>query len=238
MSWTFSSATAKSCARLKRSEGCFASAFRTIESTSFGSDGRRWLGGTGWRTTWSRSSTAAFVLENGGLPTSISYRTRPRPYTSLPTVARLPSTRSGDDVERRREQLRRVGVLLRRACDAEVADLRLVLEIEEDVRRLQVGVDDAFRVRELEALRDVRPDPHRVGKQERTGALDALLQGDAFDELHDDEGAAVDLADVVHGHHVRVLELRERLAFLHEQAAQVLLLGRAVVEDLDRDLTR
>ena len=45
------SATARSLAFGYRRFGCFASAFSTIESSSFGRDGRRWLGGTGWRTT-------------------------------------------------------------------------------------------------------------------------------------------------------------------------------------------
>ncbi|HEY8861053.1 MAG TPA: hypothetical protein VIN37_03035 [Candidatus Limnocylindria bacterium] len=52
-------------------------------------------GATGGRTTWSRSSTAALPLVNGGLPTSISYTTSPRPYTSDATDAGRPSTRSG-----------------------------------------------------------------------------------------------------------------------------------------------
>jgi len=49
----------------------------------------------------------------------------------------------GRDVERRREELGRIRILGGRAGDPEVADLGLVVLVEQDVRRLQVRMDDA-----------------------------------------------------------------------------------------------
>ncbi len=42
-----------------------------------------------------------------------------------------------------------------RACDAEVGELRAALRVEEDVRGLQVAVDDAALVRVCETGRDL-----------------------------------------------------------------------------------
>ena len=88
----------------------------------------------------------------------------------------LPLDALGRDVHRGRVQLRRVRILLRRARDAEVADLRGVVRVEEDVGGLHVGVDDALGVREGEPVGHFDRDPHGVARLERARALDPLLQ--------------------------------------------------------------
>ena len=80
------------------------------------------------------------------------------------------------DVQRRREELGRIRVFCRRPGDPEVADLRPVVLIEQDVRRLQVRVDDAAGVGEREASADPLDELHHVGEWQRARALDPLLQ--------------------------------------------------------------
>ena len=48
--------------------------------------------------------------------------------------------------------------------DAEVGDLHPALLVEQDVLRLDVAVDDAFVVRELERLADLRDDRQRLAR--------------------------------------------------------------------------
>src|SRR5207247_10396925 len=79
----------------------------------------------------------------------------------------LPLDAFGGDVHSGRVQLRRVRVLLRRARDAEVTDLRRVIRVEKNVRGLQVGVNDALRVREGEPVGDLDRDADRVARLER-----------------------------------------------------------------------
>src|SRR5207247_11312214 len=96
----------------------------------------------------------------------------------------LPLDAFGGDVHSGRVQLRRVRVLLRRARDAEVTDLCRVIRVEKDVRGLQVGVNDALRVREGEPVGDLDRDADRVARLERAGLLAALLPRTARAVLH------------------------------------------------------
>ena len=97
-------------------------------------------------------------------------------------------------------------------------------------------MDDALRVGEREAVRDLDGDAHRVGGLERTRPLDAALDRSAREVLHHDVRKVVDLADVEDRDDIRVGELGKRARFLHEHAAQVAVGGGRGVEDLDGDL--
>jgi len=121
--------------------------------------------------------------------------------------------------------------------DPEVADLGLVVLVKEDVRRLEIRVHDAARMREREPACDPVGEPGGVRERERTGALDALLEGRAGDVLHHDERQPIDFADVEDADDVRVGELGERAGFLDEELAERPVAGGLRVQDLDRDLT-
>jgi hypothetical protein len=116
---------------------------------------------------------------------------------------------------------------------AEIEQLDAALG-EEDVAGLEVAVDDPGRVRALERVGDLDPEPEDLLDRERP-PLDALGERLALEELHDQE---VDLAlppDVVEGADVRVLERRDRLRLALEALAH-LLGGREVLgQDLERD---
>jgi hypothetical protein len=71
----------------------------------------------------------------------------------------------------------------------------------EDVRRLDVAMHDTFAVGRVERV------CHFNGKAEQffgfdRPANDAVLQGNAVEELHDHKGPAVFLADIVDGANV------------------------------------
>ena len=112
----------------------------------------------------------------------------------------------------------------------------MVVRVEQDVRWLEVGVDDALRMGERESVRDLDGDAHGVAGLERTHALDATFERSAREVLHHDVRKVVHLADVEDGDDVRVGELGKRARFLHEHAAQVAVSGGRGVEDLDGDL--
>ena len=114
---------------------------------------------------------------------------------------------------------------------------------DEDVRRLDVAMHHAARMRVVERLGDLRQDVDQAVVAERLGTLQQLLEVRPLDVLHGDEtdplAALVD--DVVDGDDVGMGEDPGALRFAHESAAELrelLVLGReADAEGLQRDLT-
>jgi len=104
-----------------------------------------------------------------------------------------------------------------RGPDPEVGELGLAAGIEEDVRRLQVAVDDAARVRELERLEDGLRDRVRVRELEparqRRQPVRQRPAGEVLDR--DEGGGAIDGA--AHDpHDPRVVEVEEELGLAHQ----------------------
>ena len=130
----------------------------------------------------------------------------------------------------------RAELSVQRRGDAEVGEADVVADVEEEVVRRHVAVNDAELVRGVE--RDSRL---RQPAQRRLAgdgpALDALREGAAAEELHRHVRAAVPRADVVDAddlEHVRESGHRHRLPA--QPRARPLVAGRAVGEDLDRHL--
>jgi hypothetical protein len=125
------------------------------------------------------------------------------------------------------------------ARDAEVADLRRAHLADEDVAGLDVAVDDAARVRELEALEDLHQD---LGKdlELRTVAGDQVIaEAAAHHALHRDERVLVVLAVLVDRDDARVVEVAGRLRLALEALERVLGVLRvevALADDLQRDV--
>ena len=93
--------------------------------------------------------------------------------------------------------------------NAKVSDLHPALFVEQDVLRLDVAVDDAFIVRELERLANLRDDLQRLARRQFARLLQ-LSQVKSIDKLHDEEGQSVGLAELMDGDDVRMAQSRQR----------------------------
>src|SRR6516165_10520774 len=76
---------------------------------------------------------------------------------------------------------------------------------DEQICGLDVAVNDAFRMRSVKRIGNLdRELQQKIGLKGLT--TDAVLERDAFEVLHDDEGLAVLLVDFVNGANVRVVQ--------------------------------
>jgi hypothetical protein len=135
-----------------------------------------------------------------------------------------------------------------RARDAEVGDLDLALEREQQVRRAHVAVHDVERpaLGVAQAVRVVEParrlDHHQQREVERHGLPVAQLlrvqeraQVGALDPFHGDEIGLVGLPDVAHLHDVAVAEQERELGLVDEGAHEVGVARERGRDQLDRD---
>ena len=120
-------------------------------------------------------------------------------------VARRPEHDAGaGQLPRGARECRRALRVGARAREAEVEELHPVRR-EEDVRGLQVAVDDPALVQRLEGGEHPERDREGVGDAERA-ASQPLRRRLALEELHRDEELALVLADLVELAHVRVVD--------------------------------
>ena len=96
-----------------------------------------------------------------------------------------------------------------RPGQTEVGEVDVLVLIEEQVRGLDVAVDEPARVCRVERSGSLLSDPNRTSRFQRALA-EHLLQVGAVDEAHRDVQLAVDLAGVVNGDDIRVLERRRQ----------------------------
>ena len=97
-------------------------------------------------------------------------------------------------------------------------------------------MDDALGVRCVESVGDFDGQiEQRFGVQGTAG--DTVLEGLAFEELHDDEGLAVFLIDLVDGADVGMVESRGGAGFSLEAVEGLAVLGQFVRKKFERDGT-
>jgi len=75
--------------------------------------------------------------------------------------------------------------------DAEIGDLDPVVGRDQDVRRLDVAVDDAVGVRIVEGIGHLGDDVHHERQRQRLVPLEKRIEVRPAHILHGDEGAAV-----------------------------------------------
>jgi hypothetical protein len=126
------------------------------------------------------------------------------------------------------------------ARDAEVENLghfaAVAAPADHDVRRLQVAVHDAARVRFLEALGHLEDQVDRAHRTQRSGAREHVVQRGALDELHRQKRLTVaGLSEVEDAHDVRALELADQLGLALEARPHVRIVGEHPAQELQRD---
>ena len=119
------------------------------------------------------------------------------------------------------------------------ATLTRSVAVEEQVRRLDVAVDDPARVRRVERRRRLLEPVERASERLRAVAHEPVGERAAGEVLHHDVRAAVVLADVEDRHRARcVREPRRGERLAREARSDRLVVGVAVGEHLDRDDAR
>ena len=97
--------------------------------------------------------------------------------------------------------------------DAEVEQLRRALFRDEDIRRLDVSMNDPFLVRGAERMGDLLDHVERVASRQWTAFVLPLERLAFVVRHHDEEQAAVRLTNVMDDSDVRVVERRSRFGF-------------------------
>src|SRR5262249_53476769 len=107
---------------------------------------------------------------------------------------------------------------------------------DEDVRRLDVPVDDASRVRRVQRVGDFDAERERVLHVQWL-SCDPCPQGHAVQEFHHDEGLTVLLRDLVYGANVRVVQRGSRLRLAAEARQGLWVFGDVVRQELQGNKT-
>ena len=94
---------------------------------------------------------------------------------------------------------------------------------------------DAVGVRKREGAADLEAELDCLPHRQRPRPRDEVLQVLALDMLEDDVLHAVGLAPIDHRDDVRMVELRHRTRLAPEAVDVALVVGEALVEDLDRN---
>ena len=107
----------------------------------------------------------------------------------------------------------------------EVAVLATVLLVDEDVRRLDVAMDEAAAVGGVERIGDLRCDRDRTSRIQRAFATEQCLQVRPDDEAHRDEQAPVCLTRLVDRNHVGVVEPCREPGLAKQPLAKAVVVG-------------
>jgi hypothetical protein len=141
----------------------------------------------------------------------------------------------GREVARRAERCGRgfgQGGLGQHLGEAEVGDPEAALVPEEEVRGLDVAVDEAGSVGVLESPGGFEADDERLREAQAVAPVEQHAEAAAAQVLGDEEGRPAVLADVVDGEQVRVVEAGGGAGLGGEPAADHRVGGERVVEDL------
>jgi hypothetical protein len=107
---------------------------------------------------------------------------------------------------------------------------------DEDVGGLDVAMHNAFGVGGVESVSDFDGDIEEAVEFARLTA-DEVSERGAVEKLHDDDGFAVLIADVVGGADVGMVEGRSRLRFPFETREGLEILGNSVRQEFEGDAT-
>ncbi len=132
---------------------------------------------------------------------------------------------------------RHIGMFLAHELgDAEVGDLHAALRVEQDVLGLDVAVENAFLVRELKRLANLRHDGQRLRGREPSG-LHGLAQIHAIHVFHHQIVEAARLAEVEDADDVRMIQAREHATLAIEALGELRIVRERIGQQLERDET-
>ena len=117
---------------------------------------------------------------------------------------------------------------------SKVQNLGVTTLCDEDVRRLDVAVDDAFGMRGIEGIGNLDGERENQFRFQRTPS-DAMLQRHAVEILHDDEVLTFALVNLEDHADVGVVQCRCRLGFALEAAESVRIFSNFIRQELERD---
>ena len=187
-----------------------------------------WSGTGSWRSTRAISVPRVVSAVSGTSPVTASIRTRAREYTSARPVSCSPLRLFGRGVPGGAEH-RPLGLgpcrLGQRSSEPEVGDAQPALLAEQQVGRLDVAVDEAPPVSEVEGTGRLQTDGEGLRGGEGRAPVEQRPQAAARQVLGDEERHVV-VAPVEHRHDVRVAQLCDRLGFGAEATQEVLVVGR------------
>src|SRR5205085_11397787 len=98
---------------------------------------------------------------------------------------------------------------------SKVENLRVTASGDEDVRGLDVAMDDSRGVRRIQGIGDFGSKRNQCSGFQRT-AGDAVLQCGSVEELHRDEGQFAVPSNLINSTYIRVVERRCRAGFTAE----------------------
>ena len=102
------------------------------------------------------------------------------------------------------------------ARHAEIGELRMPLDVDHDVGRLDVAVDDPGFVGEIQRPKQFRHEPERSRDIESLARVKPVLEFLAVDVLHHDVGHVAFGTEVVDLHDIAMVEARDRAHFALE----------------------
>ncbi len=127
-----------------------------------------------------------------------------------------------------------------RAGDAKVHHLDRIRGADHDVGRLDVSMDDAVLVAEVQRLARVGDDLDGPARWQGAVGVHDVAQGDTVDVLHDDvgqrAGGRLGLASVVDGDDGRVIQCGGVLRLAPEAEVKAGVAGQIRAQHLDRDI--
>ena len=115
----------------------------------------------------------------------------------------------------------------------EVEHLRLAAIGDENIRRFDIAVNDAFRVRRVERVGDVDRERQQLLERQRI-AVDRFLERSAFEQLQNEKRFPVVFADLVDRADVRVAERRRRSRLAEQPLDRRGVGGSALGQKLER----
>ena len=120
--------------------------------------------------------------------------------------------------------------------DAEVGNLHPPALVEQQIRRLDVAMNDAVLVRVLQRVAQRRDDSEGFLRRELLG-LQQLAQVHAIHELHEEEIKPPRLPEIINGDDVGMIQGREGVGLARESLGELGIRHALRCEQLERDQT-